>query len=169
MMMVSLAAITAITVSIPVLGQQPNAESKPSVTLVSDTCSVVHEGDTIALDWNPGFEHAWAVTAVDSILLSFAPLDDYGVTVRMRNVYTFRGKSVAINGESVVNGYFHFIIPVLGRVPPGIYRLVDARVAPQVLPDYDGAPPAMTVSPVRERYCITVVSSTASQSPQPGS
>jgi len=167
--MVSLTAITAITVGLPVLGQQPNAVSTPSVSLVSDTCPVVHEGDTIALDWNPGFEHDWAVTAVDSIRLSFAPLDDYGVAVRMRNVYTFRGKSVAVNGESVVNGYFHFIVPVLGRVPPGIYRLVDARVAPQVLPDYGGPLPVMTVSPVRERYCITVVSSSTSQSPSPGS
>ena len=163
----ALLAAQAIFALLPVLahGQLPQADDKVSdpqtilskrVPLVSDTCPVVHPGDFVTLDWNPGFEQAWAVAALSHVALGFASLDDNGVTFRSRPTFELEGKSVAVNDMPSINGYFRMEIPVSRRLRAGVYRLVDARVRVKLLPDFTGAVPVMTVSPVRDRFCITV-------------
>jgi hypothetical protein len=175
----ALTAIPAIFIGLPllVLGQAPQAETNASVPqttlsravpLVSDTCPVVHAGDSLTLEWNPGFEQPWAVTGVNSITLGFAPLENNDAPVHLRSVFELQGKSVAVNDLTSTNGYFHLEISVSRKIPPGVYRLVNARVRVKVLPNYDGPSPVMTVSPARDRFCITVVRSSTPPSLQPG-
>ena len=122
----------------------------------------------VTLDWNSGFENAWAVTALNHVALGFAALDDNGVTFRSRPTLELAGKSVAVDDMPSVNGFFHMEIPVSVRLREGVSRLVNARVRVRLSPDYAAPHPAMTVLPVRGRFCITVVRSSAPSSPQSG-
>ena len=62
-----------------------------------------------------------------------------------------RGRMTAIG-----NGYFHIEARLPSSTHLGTYHLVDAHSSPELLPDYQGEAPKMTVSPVREHFCITV-------------
>ncbi len=142
----------------------------PPVALVSGACPAVSQGGTIAFDWNPGFAPSWGVTGMRSFRLIFQSLREDGVNLnpasRLQLESAPRGRITAIG-----NGYFH----IEARLPPfahrGTYHLVAAHGAPELVPDYQGEAPEMTVSPVREFYCITVVPRSQTQSPpspQPG-
>jgi hypothetical protein len=169
-----LAVTLATMVGQHAYGQSSAEESKVSVAnpapaqrvaLVSDACPVVHQGDILTLDWNPGFDQNWAVVALSSVMLNFTPLDENGITVRPSAGVLFRGNSLAIDGAPSINGYFHVEIHIAGRIAPGKYNLRSARMNPKLAPDFDGPPPVMTVSPARERFCITVVPRAQTQSP----
>jgi hypothetical protein len=139
------------------------------VPLVSDACPTVQTGDAVSLDWNPAFDPIWPVTGLRSFELRFAAVLENGVTVGSRPTALLGGRGVTVNISSIGNGFFHIEIPVSRGVQPGVYHLVEARAIAQLPPDYNGPNPTMTVSPVRERYCITVVSAAPSQEPPPGS
>jgi hypothetical protein len=139
--------------------QAPQSEISPRVPpvpLVSGACPAASPGGTIAFDWNPGFEPSWGVTGMRSYRLIFQGLREDGITLNPTSRLPLdsgpRGRITAIG-----NGYFH----LEARVPPfshrGTYHLVAAHSAPELLPDYQGDAPEMTVSPVREYYCITVL------------
>jgi hypothetical protein len=149
--------------------QAPQTAQSRTVLLVSDACPVVHTGDAVSLDWNPDFDPIWPVTGLRSFELRFAAVRGDGVTVASRATALLGGRGTRVNISSIGNGFFHIEIPVSRGVAPGVYHLVEARAIAQLPPDYNGPNPTMTVSPVRERYCITVVSSAASQALQPGS
>jgi hypothetical protein len=134
----------------------PAVPRVPPVPLVAGACPAVSPGGTIAFDWNPGFAPSWGVTGMRSFRLIFQGLRQDGVNLnpasRMPLDSSPRGRITAIG-----NGYFH----IEARVPPfahrGTYHLVAAHSAPQLVPDYQGDAPEMTVSPVREYYCITIL------------
>ena len=44
---------------------------------------------------------------------------------------------------------------------PGVYRMIGAGATAEVVPEYTHQAPQMLNTPVDERYCITVVRSTA--------
>ena len=155
------------------LAQAPQSDvSAPAVPrvqpvpLVSDACPAVSRGGTIALDWNPDFDPSWAGTGMRSFRLIFQQLEEDGVTLNPASRLVLdsgpRGRMTDIG-----NGYFH----LEARLPPmthlGTYHLVGAFSSPQLFPDYQGEAPTMTVSPVSEFYCITVVP--RSQTPSPPS
>jgi hypothetical protein len=144
----------------------PAVPRVPPVPLVSGACSVVPQGGTIAFDWNPGFDPSWGVTGMKSFRLIFQRLQQDGVNINPASRLVLdsgpRSKMAAIG-----NGYFH----IEANVPPfarrGTYHLAAAHSAPEVVPDYQGAAPEMTVSPAREYYCITVLPASRPTSSSP--
>ena len=143
-----------------------------TIALVSDSCPQVHGGDHVALDWNPGFDHPGAVTGLRGFSLIVARLRDDGTVGKIRTTLSGGGKSHPAVASSLGNGYYHIEIQLPTTMHEGIYLLVDAEAIPEVLPEYEHEPrPQMTVSPVRERFCITVVPHSPpppSTSTQPG-
>ncbi len=145
------------------LAQAPQAEvASPAVPrvqpvpLVSGACPSVRQGGVLSFDWNPGFDPSSGVTGMKSFRLIFHHLREDGVNLNPASRLVLdsgpRGRMTAIG-----NGYFH----IEARLPPsthlGAYHLVDAHSSPELLPDYQGEAPKMTVSPAREHFCITVV------------
>ena len=140
-----------------------------TVSLVSDTCPNVIAGQSISLDWNPLFDPAWPVTSLHDFGLTFSPVAANGVSVKRGAELYLGARHTAKSISSLGNGFFHIELRLRGlRIPPGTYRLVNAHAVPEVNPDFKGPLPEMTRSPVEERYCITVIPSQSSQSPQPG-
>ena len=151
------------------LAQAPQSDA-PAVShvqpvpLVPDACPAVSQAGTIALDWNPGFDPSWGVTGMRSFRLIFQQLRDDGVTLNPAS------RLVLDSGPhsrmtAIGNGYFHIEARLPPMTHPGVYHLVQAHSAPQLLPGYQGEAPQMTVSPVREFYCITVAPRARTQSP----
>jgi hypothetical protein len=155
------------------LAQTPQTEvasptvSRPQpVALVLGACPAIPQGGAIAFDWNPGFDPSWGVTGMRSFRLIFQGLREDGVnpnpTSRLRLDNAPRGRITPIG-----NGYFH----IEARLPPftrsGTYHLVDARTSAELLPDYQRDAPKMTVSPVREYYCIAVLPASRPSSSPP--
>ena len=136
------------------------------VALISGACPAVSPGDTIAFDWNPGFAPSGGVTGMRSFRLTFQRLREDGVNLnpaaRLLLDSGPRGRITAIG-----NGSFH----LEARVPPfahrGTYQLAAAHSAPELVPDYQGDAPEMTVSPVPEHYCITVLPASRPSSSPP--
>lgn len=149
--------------------QAPQAAQFRTVPLVSDTCPSVRLGDSISLDWNPDFDPIWPVTGLRDFTLAFAAVTDDGVSLTRQELYLdMRHAPTRI--YALGNGFFHIEFTVSGRsISPGVYRLVRANATAEVQSDYTGPNPTMMVSPVRERYCITVVSAAPSQGPPSGS
>ena len=141
----------------------PRAQPVP---LVSGACPAVRQGGVISFDWNPGFDPSWGVTGMRSFRLIFQHLREDGVNLNPASRLALdsgpRGRMTAIG-----NGYFR----IEARLPPsthlGAYHLVDAHSSPELLPDYQGEAPKMTVSPVREHFCITVVPASPPSSSSP--
>lgn len=133
------------------------AATASTIALVSDTCPIVRGGDAVSLDWNPGFDPSWAVAGVRWVRLRFGSLQEDGVTVRERPGVVIGGRMSPQTISAPVNGYFHLELTIDRRIPPGVYHLVEATAMAQTVPAYQGASPRVTVSPVSQRYCITVV------------
>jgi hypothetical protein len=131
----------------------PRAQPVP---LVSGACPAVRQDGVISLDWNPGFDPSWGVTGMKSFRLIFQHLQQDGVNLNPASRLVLdsgpRGRMTAIG-----NGYFHIAARLPSSTHLGTYHLVDAHTSPELLPDYQGEAPNMTVSPVREYFCITVV------------
>ncbi len=143
-----------------------SAPAVPPVPLVSGACPAVSRGGTIALDWNPDFDPSWAGTGMRSFRLIFQQLEQDGVTLNPASRLVLgsgtRGRMIDIG-----NGYFHLEARLPPTTHPGTYHLVGAFSSPQLFPDYQGEAPKITVSPMSEFYCITVVP--RSQTPSPPS
>jgi hypothetical protein len=140
-----------------------------TISLVSDTCPNVIAGQSISLDWNPLFDPVWPVTGLRDFGLTFSAVAEDGVGVRRGGELHLGARHTAMNISPLGNGFFHIELRLsASRIPPGTYRLTDAHAIPDLDPDFKGSLPAMTRSPVEERYCITVIPSPSSQSPQPG-
>jgi hypothetical protein len=149
----------------PALPPQGSAAS-PAVPLVSGACPSVPQGGVISLDWNPGFDPSYPVTGLKSTRLVFQQLREDGVTLSLgpsSRLVLFSGPGGRIT--DIGNGYFHIESRLSPITRPGIYHLVGAAGSPALLPDYQGEAPKMTVSPVRESYCITIVPRSQTQSP----
>jgi hypothetical protein len=124
----------------------------------------------ISLDWNPGFDHEAAVTGIDRFGLVFAAVAADGVTVISHPNGEYAGYIArSVSATPTANGYYHLEFHFMNALPPGLYRVVKASVSAQVQPDYHGPAPEMTVSPARDRFCITAVGASRSRSPQAGS
>ena len=142
-----------------------NPRAQP-VPLVSGACPAVRQGGVISLDWNPGFDPSSAVTGMKSFRLIFHHLREDGVNLNSASSLVLdsgpRGRMTTIG-----NGYFHIEARLSSSTHLGTYHLVDAHSSPELLPDYQGEAPKMTVSPVRESFCVAVVpaSRPASSSP----
>ena len=130
-----------------------------TVALVSDACPAVHSGDSIAFEWQPGFDPEWPVTALSMVSLKFARASDDGITVYPRQSYEFGRRHSHVAVTPLPNGFYHVEVTVPSeRLPLGVYRLVDASTGVTLDPSYRGPHPQMITSPVESRYCITVVS-----------
>lgn len=152
-----LLTLASIHAQAPQTDTQPKTSSRP-VPLVSDSCPQVREGDRITLDWNPGFDHAGIVTGLKSFSLVMAGVNENGAIGRQRIVLAAGGRGHSPFASSLGNGYYHIEIPVPSDLPEGVYRLVDADTDAEAMAGYENEPrPQMTVSPVRERFCITVL------------
>jgi hypothetical protein len=145
------------------------------VALTTATCPTVSPLTLVSLDWNPGFEHESAVTGINHFGLVFAPVAADGSTVITHpNGHPSHYVARSVSATPTANGYYHLEFRLSNPIPPGLYRVVDAGAAPQVQPEYQGPAPKMTVSPARDRLCITVANSprgvvppvTATPSPQ---
>ena len=153
----SLLAIVGASAQTPQepVGSSAIARVQP-VALVSGACPAVRQDGVLSLEWNPGFDPSWGVTGMKAFRLVFQGLREDGVTpipaARLVLDSFHRGRMTGIG-----NGYFH----IEARLPPsthlGPYHLVAAHSSPELLPDYQGEAPQMTVSPARESFCITVV------------
>ena len=108
----------------------------------------------------------WPVTGLRDVTLRFAAVADDGVNLA-------QGQRVFLGGHfssSVVtpqgNGFYRVSIALRPRSPsvhigPGVYRMIGAGATAEVVPEYTHQAPQMLNTPVDERYCITVVRSTA--------
>jgi hypothetical protein len=155
------------------LAQEPQTEVAPPpvspsqpVPLVSGACPAIPQGGTIAFDWNPGFDPSWGVAGMRSFRLVFQLLGADGVHLKPTSRLLLNSGSGG-RMTAIGNGYFH----IEARVPPfthsGTYHLVDAHSSAQLVLDYQRETPKMTVSPVREYYCITVLPASRPSSPPP--
>jgi hypothetical protein len=155
------------------LAQAPQTEVASStapraqpVPLVSGACPTVRQGGVISLDWNPGFDPSLAVTGLKSFRLIFQHLRQDGVNLNPASRLVLdsgpRGRTTAIG-----NGYFHIEARLPSSTHLGTYHLVDAHSSPELPPDYQGEAPKMTVSPVRESFCVAVISASLPSSSSP--
>ncbi len=144
----------------------PAAPPLQPVPLVSGACPSVPQGGFISLDWNPGFDPSWAVTGLKSTRLVFQHFREGGVTLNPASRLVLdtghHGTMTAIG-----NGYFHVEARLPPMTHPGTYHLVGVLSSPQLVPDYQGDAPKMTVSPVRESFCVTVVPASRPSSSSP--
>ena len=148
--------------------QAPKPSVPSTVPLVSDTCPSVHIGDSISLDWNPNFDPAWPVTGLRSFGLTLAGVAEDGVSLK-RQELNLGARHTPTKISPLGNGFYRIEFQLNTRsIEPGKYRLVRAMAMAEVVSEYTEQPPQMTSSPVNERYCISVVWSPVSQSPQPG-
>jgi hypothetical protein len=139
-----------------------------SVPLVSGACPAVRRGGVISLDWNPGFDPSYPVTGLKFTRLVFHQLREDGASINPSSRLVLESDSRGLI-TAIGNGYFHIEARLPLMVHPGTYHLVGAVGSPQLLSDYQGEAPKMTVSPVRESFCITVVPALrASSSPSGG-
>jgi hypothetical protein len=134
----------------------PRVPPLPPVPLVSGACPVVLQGGAISFDWNPGFDPSWGVTGIRSFRLIFQRLQDDGVNLNPASRLVL-DSGPRTRMTSIVNGYLHIEARLPPSVHPGAYQLAGAHSSPELLPDYQGEAPVMTVSPMREHFCITVV------------
>lgn len=150
--------LSLICINVAAQAVQPDTSSAASagriVPLVSDICSVVRAGDKVSLDWNPGFEHSGSVIGLRSFTLIFDTAGGAFSHASPRGYQAGPWGSVP-NATPIGNGFYHVVV-ALPRMAPGTYQLVNARASAQMIQSYNGPPSQMTVSPVRERYCITV-------------
>ena len=126
------------------------------VPLVSGACPAVRQGGVITFDWSPGFDPSWGVTGMKSFRLIFQHLREDGVNLNPASRLVLdsgsRGRITAIG-----NGYFHIEARLLSSTHLGTFHLVEAHSSPELSPDYQGEAPEMTVSPVRESFCVAVI------------
>jgi hypothetical protein len=134
----------------------PAVSRAQPVPLVSGACPAVRQGGVISLDWNPGFDPSSAVKGMKSFRLIFQQLQNDGVSLNPASRLLLdsgpRGRMTAVG-----NGYFHIEARLPSSSHPGTYHLVGAHTSPELLPNYQAEAPKMTVSPVREHFCITVL------------
>ena len=164
---VGLLAFACASAQVPQTEAPPAPAMRPlprAVSLVSNSCPEIHNGDRIALDWNPGFDHLGPVTGLKTFSVTLAPLMENGVIGRSRITFSAGGKGHPV-GAPLGNGYYHIEIPMSTMIAEGAYRVIDADAVAEVMPQYErDPPPQMTVSPAQERFCINVVANSRSQS-----
>jgi hypothetical protein len=148
--------------------QTPQDAAPPlkPVPLVSGACPSVPQGGVISLDWNPGFDPSYPVTGLKFTRLIFHRLQQDSVSLNSASRLVLDTDSRGAITD-IGNGYFHIQAHLPHSSRPGTYHLVGAVSSPQLLPDYQGDTPKMTVSPVSQSYCITVVPGLRSQPPPP--
>ena len=152
----------------PIIAQTSGDASAPPLKvaeLQSDRCPAVHSGEAVSFEFNPGFDPIWPVTGLRTVNLVFARLAEDGVTLEHPSIAA-GSRFTTARISSIGNGFF-LVEAVIGRAAPGIYDLVDVHVLASLLPEYQGPEPEMTVSPVSERYCITVVPSPTPPTSEP--
>lgn len=159
-----LALSCALAQSQQVQSVKPATTPTHAIPLVSGACPAVNTGESVSLDWNPGFDPSWEVAGLRVVSLRFQMIADNGVsTTPSRISMLLRSSEERISASG--NGYFHITIPIPPRTIAGVYHLIDAHATPRVSQEYQGPPPQMTVSPVRESYCVTVAPRARTQSP----
>ena len=140
-----------------------------TVPLTPGTCATVSNGDTITLDWNPGFEHPGVVTGMRHFELAFARSQDKERAARV-GAPLHLVASPRIHGElpgqpspeiePAANGMFHIRFhPDLRNVEPGEYNLIAAQAIASTAEDMQGNEPAMTNSPLNSPFCLDVIAS----------
>jgi hypothetical protein len=136
------------------------------VPLVSGVCPAVPQGGVISFDWNPGFGPSSGVTGMKSFRLIFHHLREDGVNLNPASRLVLdsgpRGRMTDIG-----NGYFHIEARLPSSTHLGTYHLVEAHSSPDLLPDYQGEAPKMTVSPASESFCVAVVPASRPSSSSP--
>jgi hypothetical protein len=142
----------------------PSALHLQPVPLVSGACPAVSQVGVISLDWNPGFDASWAVTGLKSFRLIFQQLQKDGVSLNPASRLVLDASPLG-RMTAIGNGYFHIEARLPSSAHLGVYQLVMAHSSPELPPDYQGEAPKMTVSPVRESFCITVVPALRPSSP----
>jgi hypothetical protein len=147
--------------------QAPTAEGQAlqtlalhdSVPLASGACPLVSAGQSISLDWNPGFNHPDEVAGLSTFRLSFGILMEDGVTVKTRLPLVLGARGVGFSATDSGNGYFHIELPISRSVAPGEYHLIAAEAAAATFEGYQGPAMEMTNSPVKAKLCFTVAGS----------
>jgi hypothetical protein len=170
----SLIRTTALSAGLSLLGfvcapaqaLQDAAPPLQPVPLVSGACPSVLQGGFISLDWNPGFDPSYPVIGLKFTRLLFQHLQEDSVHLNPASRLVLDTDSRGAITD-IGNGYFHIQVRVPRSSRPGTYHLVGAVSSPQLLPDYQGEAPKMTVSPVSQSYCITVVPGLRTQPPPP--
>jgi hypothetical protein len=138
--------------------QQAAASSPAVVPLVPGSCATVHNMDSISLDWNPGFDPAEGVAELRGFSLTFAFRGD-GVQREMyRGGVELGGRKSAPKIVPMANGFYHLEFSLPPRLSPGMYQLMDPH-AGVLSTSHDRGEIKMTVSPVREHFCIAVLPS----------
>lgn len=157
----NIALFSAFSLLLPAVQAQAPEEKpapQPKVTaLQSDVCPEVHVGELVSFEFNPVFDPIWPVTGLRTLSLEFARVGEDGVSVGRPSAFAGSRYTVA-RISSMGNGFFH-VEAMIGKAAPGVYHLVNVHASAVLLPAYkdSGPEPEMTVSPVSERYCITVL------------
>ena len=159
----SFACAALVCASLAATAQAPlevSSLAETAVALNTESCPTVSPLSLVSLDWNPGFEHESAVAGINHFGLVFARVAADGVTVisHPNGAYP-RYIARSVSATATANGYYHVEFRFSNAPPPGLYRVVDAGITAELQPEYRGPAPQMTVSPARDRLCVTVVDS----------
>ena len=173
--LLSLAAASALH------AQNVGTTVKPDhvVSLTSDSCAQVAEGDVITFDWNPAFEHSGRVTGLQGLTLVFAQRGEEEQAMQGRGGIVLSARKTAERAmprdsanAPLVNGYYRSTFrPNLHGVEPGEYHLVSAHADARVNAGDNDTRPELGNSPLRLPFCLNVVSVTqqTADSPTPSS
>lgn len=143
--------------------QQAAGPSPAGVPLVPGSCAIVHNTDRISLDWNPGFDPAEEIAELRGFSLTFAFRSDDVQRELYRVGLELGGRKSPPKIVPMANGFYHLEFSLPPRLSPGMYQLMDAHAGALSRSEYHGEI-KMTASPVREHFCITVVTSQVPQS-----
>jgi hypothetical protein len=152
MLRVAAAAALLTMASLSSVAQTPSEPHR--VALAPDTCPVVHPGDIVMLDWNPGYAPAWPVTSIDWFSLRMRRADY--VRHGLLEPAILLAPSLPLHPVAPgPNGIFHFemLVKPQHRIS-GEYYVFNMQARPQLAPDYRGEAPAVTNSAADARLCI---------------
>lgn len=148
--------------------QTPSTPQARVVALTSGECVPVTEGDIVTFEWAPALEHSSA--NLSNFHLVFTRLVN-GQIARVGDhvtldLYPVRGTGKPVRNElpTPINGIYEMSFRVYLRgMPSGEYDLTEARPETSPQETAAGTTPAMTNSPLRYHFCLSVDAPSASR------
>lgn len=135
-----------------------HAQAPPTaapVRLEAFQCVSVHPGQSVSLEWNPGFEHPGAVRRVGAGEMRLSRTDELARGYS-RSATELGGRTGPAKVTDLGNGFYRLEVVLPRRLPAGSYRVTGASLRAVPVEGQDPAAVSATHSPVDQQYCINV-------------